>query len=251
MKYLLFLILPLFAFSQEKSVLINYKAIYNTELPTTKNGYLYVNENQKKTVYFTENVDETEEESEDSEVDVTINLDSGQKRFNYFDYEKDTLITQDDIFRDSKLIKEKIPVLNWKLLKDTKSIDGKITLNKAVCYFRGRNYVAWYSADTPIKAGPWKFQGLSGLIYEIHDETKRYNWFLQKVTTTTFNFSNVDIDSKETISIKEYAKLKFNDTGLDKKLLSKLPRGATVVSQKSFRTGFEIKFEWEEEQKQD
>ena len=176
--------------------------------------------------------------------------DSGKKIFNYFDYENNTLITQDDIFRESKLIKEKIPVLDWKLLEDTKSIDGKITLNKAICYFRGRNYVAWYSVETPIKAGPWKFQGLPGLIYEIHDEKKKFNWFLQEVTTTTFNFNDVDIESKETISIKEYVKLKYDTNGLIKKILAKLPRGATIVNGKTFRNDFETKFEWEEQQKQ-
>lgn len=250
MKYIFYLLFPFLAFSQEETVLITYKAIYNTELPTTKNGYLYVSNDQNKTFYFTENTNKTIE-NEDSEVDMTINLSSGQKRFNYFDYERNTLITQDDIFRDSKLIKENTPVLNWKLLEETKRIDDKIILNKAVCYFRGRNYIAWYSVDIPIKAGPWKFQGLPGLIYEIYDETKRYNWFLKKITTSAFNFNDVDIKDKQTISIKEYAKLKFNNRGLDKKILSKLPRGTTVVSQKSFRTGFEIKFEWEEEKKED
>lgn len=251
MKSIFYLLLPLVAFSQEKSILITYKAVYNTELPTTKNGYLYVSTNQKKTVYFTEETDKTEE-NEDYEVDITVRLNSGEKGYNFFDYENDTLITKDDIFKESKLIKEKIPDFKWELLEESKIIDD-ITLNKATCYFRGRNYIAWYSTDTAIKAGPWKFQGLPGLIYEIYDETKRYNWFLQKVKTTSYDFNSKDLNynNKETISIKEYADLKFNDKGIDKKLLSKLPRGAKVVNQKSFRTGFEIKFEWEERTKED
>lgn len=251
MKYIFYLLFPFITFAQEKAILITYKAIYNTELPTTKNGYLYINGNQKKSIYFTERINKTDEEKDDN-VDVTVRLSSGEKGFNYFDYENDTLITKDDIFKESKLIKEKVPDFDWELLEESKTIDN-IVLNKATCYFRGRNYIAWYSTDTPIKAGPWKFQGLPGLIYEIYDETKRYNWFLQKVKSTTFNFNSEDLDYKnqETISIKEYAELKFNDKGLDKKLLAKLPRGTKVVSQKTFRTGFEIKFEWEEETKED
>lgn len=61
MKNIFFLLLPLITFSQEKSVLITYKVLYNTELPTTKNGYLYVSSNQKKTVYITEKIGNTEE----------------------------------------------------------------------------------------------------------------------------------------------------------------------------------------------
>ena len=251
MKYIFYLLFPFITFAQEKATLITYKAIYNTELPTTKNGYLYINGNQKKSIYFTERINKTDEEK-DNNVDVTIRLGSGEKGFNYFDYENDTLITKDDIFKESKLIKEKVPDFDWVLLEESKTIDN-IVLNKATCYFRGRNYIAWYSADTPIKAGPWKFQDLPGLIFEIYDETKRYNWFLQKVKSTTFNFNSEELDYKnqETISIKQYAELKFNDKGLDKKLLAKLPRGTKVVSQKTFRTGFEIKFEWEEETKEE
>lgn len=252
MKYILYLLFPLISFSQEKPILITYKAVYNTELPTTKNGYLYVSSNQKKTIYFTDKISKSEE-NEDDEVDVTVRLSSGEKGFNYFDYQNDTLVTKDDIFRESKLIKEIIPDFKWKLLEETKTTNN-ITLNKATCYFRGRNYIAWYSTDTAIKAGPWKFQGLPGLIYEIYDETRRYNWFLQRIKFASYDFNSEKLDykNKETISIKEYANLKFNNNDdLDSKILTKLPRGATIVNQKTFRTGFEIKFEWEEETKKE
>jgi GLPGLI family protein len=251
MKNIFFLLLPLITFSQEKSVLITYKALYNTELPTTKNGYLYVSSDQKKTVYITEKIGNTEE-NEDYEVDITVRLSSGEKGYNFFDYENDILTTKDDILKESKLIKEKIPDFKWNLLEESKIIND-IRLNKATCYFRGRNYIAWYSTDTAIKAGPWKFQGLPGLIYEIYDETKRYNWFLQQVKSTSYDFNSKDLkyNNQEIISIREYADLKFNGKGLDPKTLNRLPRGAKVVSQKSFRTGFEIKFEWEEETKED
>ncbi|NCT08481.1 MAG: GLPGLI family protein [Flavobacteriia bacterium] len=252
MKYIFFFLFPFITFSQEKVILISYKAVYNTELPTTKNGFLYVSNNQKKTIYFTEKISKNKDD-EDQEVDVTVRLNSGENQYNYFDYEKDTLFTKDDIFRESKIIKEKIPRLKWTLLEESKTIED-VTLNKATCYFRGRNYIAWYSTSTAIKSGPWKFQGLPGLIYQIYDETKRYNWFLQyvKVANYDFNSENLNFKNKETISIKEYANLKFNNNDeLDSKILTKLPRGATIVNQKTFRTGFEIKFEWEEDLKED
>ena len=78
MKYIFFLLFPFLLFAQEKAVLVTYKVIYNnTEFPTTKKEYLYVSNNQKKTVYFIESVDKTEENvkterSEDIDVDVVI-----------------------------------------------------------------------------------------------------------------------------------------------------------------------------------
>lgn len=247
MKYLFYLLFPIITFAQEKAVLVTYKAIYNTELPTTKNGYLYISNDQKKSIYFTENIKKTGEEK-GKDIDVTIKLSSGKRQFNYFNYENDTLITRDDILKESLLVKEKTPHFNWVLSDESKDIENG-TLYKATCYFRGRNYIAWYSPTTPIKAGPWKFQGLPGLIYEIYDETRRYNWVLVQVAHSNFNFNSEELayKEKETLSIEEYAQLKFNDSNsLDEKILSKLPRGAKIVNQKTFRTGFEIKFEWEE-----
>ena len=251
MKYLIYLLFPFLTFSQEKAIEITYKVIYNTEVPNTKNGYLYVSSNQKKTVYFIKDIKKIEK-TKNLEADATVILDSGEKRFNYFDYEKDSILTKEDILGSSNLIKEKIPVITWKLLKETKTLDNT-TLYKATCYFRGRNYIAWYATDTAIKAGPWKFHGLPGLIYEISDETQRYNWVLQKIKGTDFNFQSNDFDlnNKQIITLKEYAKLKFNYNNLNKKLLARLPRNAKIKNPRTFRTGFEIKFEWEEEAKKD
>ena len=246
MRYFFFLLFTILSFSQEKALLITYEVIYNTEIPTTKDGYLYISANQNKTFYFTEKRNKNDENKEQN-IDVTLKFESGKKQFNYFDYQKDTLLSRDDILKESVLIEEKIPHLDWKLFDDTITVDNVI-LHKATCNFRGRNYVAYYSTSLPIKAGPWKFQGLPGVIYTIYDETKRYNWVLKKIETTDYNFAT-EISNAETeiISIQEYAKRKFSsDESIDEKIISRLPRGAKIVDQKTFRTGFEIKFEWEE-----
>ena len=45
---------------------------------------------------------------------------------------------------------------------------------KATCHWRGRDYVAWFAPDIPIRRGPWKFGGLPGLIMKIHDVDSLY-----------------------------------------------------------------------------
>ncbi len=45
---------------------------------------------------------------------------------------------------------------------------------KATCRWRGRDYVAWFAPDIPIRRGPWKFGGLPGLIMKIHDVDSLY-----------------------------------------------------------------------------
>lgn len=61
----------------------------------------------------------------------------------------------------------------WTLEEDTASFLGH-PCQKATCRWRGRDYVAWFAPDIPIRRGPWKFGGLPGLIMKIHDVDSLY-----------------------------------------------------------------------------
>ena len=57
------------------------------------------------------------------------------------------------------------------------------TCQKATCHFRGRNYVAWFAPDIPVRQGPWKLGGLPGLILKAHDTDSLYTFEAVKVET--------------------------------------------------------------------
>ncbi len=61
----------------------------------------------------------------------------------------------------------------WELKEDVCNILG-YDCKKAVTTFKGREYIAWYSSDIPVDAGPYKFRGLPGLILKI--ENSDYSW---------------------------------------------------------------------------
>lgn len=64
------------------------------------------------------------------------------------------------------VINEDKPEFKWNIEEDsTKNIYG-YQCTKAATYFRGRHWVAWFTQDIPIDAGPWKLRGLPGLILE-------------------------------------------------------------------------------------
>ena len=63
----------------------------------------------------------------------------------------------------------------WTLEEDTASFLGH-PCQKATCRWRGRDYVAWFAPDIPIRRGPWKFGGLPGLIMKIHDVDSLYTF---------------------------------------------------------------------------
>lgn len=59
-------------------------------------------------------------------------------------------------------------LFDWQIENKTKEIKG-YKVQKATTTFAGRNYIAWFTPEIPISDGPYKFNGLPGLILEISD----------------------------------------------------------------------------------
>ena len=57
----------------------------------------------------------------------------------------------------------------WTLLPDTVTVCGYVC-RKAEATFRGIRWTAWYAPDIAIPAGPWKLNGLPGLILWAYDD---------------------------------------------------------------------------------
>lgn len=58
---------------------------------------------------------------------------------------------------------ESIPHIKWTFVDTTKIYENHLC-KKATTEFRGRKWIAWYTDDIPVSHGPWKLQGLPGLI---------------------------------------------------------------------------------------
>lgn len=67
---------------------------------------------------------------------------------------------------------------NWKILNEKEKI-GSYNTQKATTDFGGRKWTAWFASDIPLQDGPYKFNGLPGLIVKVEDEGKNYSWELK------------------------------------------------------------------------
>lgn len=70
--------------------------------------------------------------------------------------------------------------IDWRLTKDAIQDISGFECKKATCHFAGRDYVAWYTMQIPISEGPYKFNGLPGLIVKISDTSGEHQFELTK-----------------------------------------------------------------------
>lgn len=70
--------------------------------------------------------------------------------------------------------------MDWKILSEKETI-GDLNAQKATCNFAGRTWTAWFVSDIPIQDGPYKFNGLPGLIIKIEDKTKSHSFVLKEI----------------------------------------------------------------------
>jgi GLPGLI family protein len=108
---------------------------------------------------------------------------------------------------DTMVIYSKIESIKWNILDSIKKIGG-FTCTKAIGKYKGRNYVAWFCPDIAVQSGPWKLQGLPGLILEAHDSNYEVVF-----TFSSFQNSNhqnlVSLpNNPKKITIEEYEKMK-------------------------------------------
>lgn len=102
------------------------------------------------------------------------NVRFGAHRYQIFkNYPEGKITTIDHIPSDHYLYTENLKLFNWEISGETDSIFG-YKVQKATTFFAGRNWVAWFTTDLPYNEGPYKFNGLPGLIIKIHDTKNHY-----------------------------------------------------------------------------
>jgi len=87
----------------------------------------------------------------------------------YYQYPAEQkLLTKAPIMVTDYLIEGPMPPIDWKIGDDTATFGG-LHCQKATGHFGGRDYIVWFCPDLPVHSGPWKLNGLPGLIVDAHD----------------------------------------------------------------------------------
>ncbi|MDY3339191.1 GLPGLI family protein [Riemerella anatipestifer] len=82
--------------------------------------------------------------------------------------------------------------INWEVTPITKKSSENFILQKARTHFGGRDWEAWFAKEIPVMEGPYKFNSLPGLIYEIYDTERKFHYVLikNKVLSETYDTRN-------------------------------------------------------------
>jgi hypothetical protein len=135
---------------------------------------------------------------------------------------------------DTLFVKDTTRIISWELLNETKNISS-FNCQKARGNFRGRTYTVWFTNEIPVSLGPWKLNGLPGLILEATDSLNQFQFFAEKIdlqmaentieTEGFFNQTYITPIQERTIYVS-FVELMFKE--ITTKIKSSMPRG--VVS---------------------
>jgi len=230
------------SFYPDKNIFrIEYKE-YSTFLEGLVNentGVLFVEENY--TFYKTDFKESDFGANEIMAIDDTaIFVDDGNSN-NYFseiyiDLKKNKLthyLFEEKILNKKFAVQEDTPKMKWEFLNEQKKI-GEYNCEKVKTTFRGRTYEIWYTSEIPMASGPWKFNGLPGLILSVKDLAGIYSWEVSSISTVNnheFSINNAleDNSTLEIVSFKDF----------DQKVMNALKERNRMVN---IRGGGDIKF---------
>jgi len=112
-----------------------------------------------------------------------------------------------DLSKNRYGYKESISDLVWELSDDTATIQN-LRCQKATVQFGNRNWIAWFTTDIPISNGPYKFKGLPGLIVNIEDDKKHWNFELVELEKGNYQIPMFAIEKVEWTNKFDFFKLK-------------------------------------------
>jgi len=165
-------------------VLVHYKFTHvrdttNRDHPYTENMALYIGkissayksyDNVLEQAEFKKQLQAAKASSPDGNVSIRRNRRGSGAEYYEFPNEK-KLARKEPLVMDTYLIDDAMPAIDWKISSDT-AMFGGLHCQKATAHFKGRDYTAWFCPDMPLHVGPWKLNGLPGVIVQAYDTRK-------------------------------------------------------------------------------
>lgn len=155
--------------------------------------------------------------------------------------------------KQNNLIEDNKYIIDWKVSNHKQNILG-FACRKAVGKFRGRIYTVWFTSQIPISLGPWKLDGLPGLILKVEEKDGVNGYeavqIIQQSTSgipkSVYSFLN-NYDKANIILYQDYINRENEHFKLiQQQSLAHMPKGITNYTIPYFRSAMrEFNFEWD------
>jgi GLPGLI family protein len=164
-------------------VLVHYKFTHvrdttNRAHPYTENMALYVGKNTSGYRSYDRAIDDAQfrKQVEDQlanspDGNITTNRRVVGTPVEYYQYPHNKAIVRKEWMFNNYLVPDTLPGIAWHIHCETATFGG-LHCQKATAHFKGRDYTAWFCPDLPLHVGPWKLNGLPGVIVEAYDVKK-------------------------------------------------------------------------------
>lgn len=224
---------------------VYYKVRYTSVAPTVRmegvNSSLYFNSHES--LFVSDDYELlTQEQEQERKADVSEN-ESGNSviRLSFAqdykgevyrtDFKEQSILFPSTFFQNgrevSRIVRESTGLMSWEL-RDGRKAFGGLEAHEAYCEFRGREYQAWYVPSIPSTAGPWKFNGLPGLIVEVKDSDNKVMFLFHSIEQVKEELPEVKFPpNAPTVSMREYLTLHLRG---NQELIA-------AITSKSSRTG--------------
>lgn len=153
------------------------------------------------------------------------------------------------------ILYDTIPQIVWQITEETMTIDGIETI-KAEGWFGGRLYSAWFAPSIPVPYGPYKLNGLPGLILAAISKDGKISWRLKSFETNTSDISEISPPKNGMLmNTEEFEQFQYDHTkmleakygtlSLDPPIEGELEKGKymfyTKFKQKGYKPPYERK----------
>jgi GLPGLI family protein len=219
-------LLPNFCFCQKAGdAKITYDVEFNTDFPIKATTFLTFNDSISQYLVF-----DRENIGDKYEIDVIMELKgNGVPEVMETNLFTNKISFVQNIMDETYLVNETKKKIDWTITSETKKI-GNFICYKAIGIFRQRTFYVYFCPDLQSSFGPWKLNGLPGVILEAQESNNLLRIFAKQVDISKNNFSFFKIDNSfKVITLKDYVKM------IDKLVLLvseqvklKLPRGAII-----------------------
>ncbi|MDF2157523.1 GLPGLI family protein [Algoriphagus sp. CAU 1675] len=123
-------------------------------------------------------------------------------------FKENQITVFESLFFDNYKYDQPLGPLPWEIQAETKTILG-YKAQKAVLTYSGRNYTAWFSEEIPLNDGPYVFNGLPGLILEIHDSQVHYSFIIKGIEKRNQSMEDLTLKNPIALSKSAYYKAKL------------------------------------------